>query len=62
MMRALTFLFEKNMKYSYIDESIDMKNFVVGGILTNNESDLLSVYNQAKKQVLNTPISNYYLK
>ena len=24
------FLFEKNMKYLYIDESIDMKNFVVG--------------------------------
>ena len=50
------------MKCLYIDESIDMKYFVVGGILTNNESDLLYVYNQAKKQVLNTPISNYYLK
>jgi len=46
------------MKYLYIDESIDSKYYVVGGILVDNENDLLLVYNQFKKQVLNMSLTN----
>ncbi|MDO4941059.1 MAG: DUF3800 domain-containing protein [Erysipelotrichaceae bacterium] len=46
------------MKYLFIDESIDQNYYVVGGILTNSENDLLLVYNQFKKQVLNMPLTN----
>ena len=46
------------MKYLFIDESIDEKYYVVGGILTNSENDLLLVYNQFKKQILNMPLTN----
>ena len=46
------------MKYLFIDESIDEKFYVVGGILTDSESELLLVYNQFKKQVLNMPLTN----
>lgn len=46
------------MKYLFIDESIDDNYYVVGGILTNSENDLLLVYNQFKKQVLNMPLTN----
>lgn len=46
------------MKYLFIDESIDEKNYVVGGILTNSENDLLLTYNQFKKQVLNMPLTS----
>ena len=45
------------MKYLFIDESIDQNYYVVGGILTNSESDLLFAYNQFKKQVLNMPLT-----
>ncbi len=46
------------MKYLFIDESIDSKYYVVGGILVDNENDLLLVYNQFKKQVLNMSLTN----
>ena len=56
MMRALTFFF--TMKYLFIDESIDENFYVVGGIFVDNESELLLVYNQFKKQVLKMPLTN----
>lgn len=46
------------MKYLFIDESIDSKFYVVGGILVDNENDILLVYNQLKKQVLNMHLTN----
>jgi len=45
------------MKYLYIDESIDSKFYVVGGILVDDEKELLTVYNQFKKQVTNIPLT-----
>lgn len=55
LMRALTFYFF--MKYLFIDESIDLNYYVVGGILVDNEDDLLLVYNQFKKQIMNIPLT-----
>ena len=46
------------MKYLFIDESIDENFYVVGGILVDNENELLLVYNQFKKQVLKMPLTN----
>ena len=46
------------MKYLFIDESIDSKYYVVGGVLVNNENDLLFVYNQIKKQILNMSLTD----
>ena len=48
-------LFE--MQYLYIDESLDEKAFVVGGILVNSEKDLLLAYGQFKKQIMNIPMT-----
>lgn len=45
------------MKYLYIDESIDSKFYVVGGVLVDSEDELLLVYNQFKKQVTNIPLT-----
>jgi len=57
MMWALTFSFTKDMKYLFIDESIDSKHYVVGGILVDSENELLLVYNQFKKQITNIPLT-----
>ena len=46
------------MKYLFIDESIDQNFYVVGGILTNSENELLLAYNQFKRQVLDMPLTN----
>ena len=45
------------MQYLYIDESLDEKVFVVGGILVNSEKDLLLAYSQFKKQIMNIPMT-----
>lgn len=45
------------MKYLYIDESLDEKMFVVGGILVDSENDLLIAYSQFKKQIMNIPMT-----
>ena len=45
------------MQYLYIDESLDKKIFVVGGILVNSEKDLLLAYSQLKKQIMNIPMT-----
>lgn len=46
------------MKYLFIDESIDSKYYVVGGVLVNKENDLLFVYNQIKRQILNMSLTD----
>ena len=57
LMRALTFSCPGMMKHLYIDESLDEKHFVVGGILVSNEQDLLLAYRQLKKQVSSIPMT-----
>ena len=52
------FFYFVKMKYLFIDESIDSKYYVVEGVLVNKESDLLFIYNQIKKQILNMPLTN----
>lgn len=46
------------MKFLFIDESIDSKYYVVGGVLVNKENDLLFVYNQIKRQILNMSLTD----
>ena len=51
------FFFLFKMKYLYIDESFDERNFVVGGILVDNEQDMLLAYRQFKKTVGSVPMT-----
>lgn len=45
------------MKYLYIDESLDENCFVVGGILVDNEQDMLLAYRQFKKSIDGIPMT-----
>ncbi|MBR5340882.1 MAG: DUF3800 domain-containing protein [Erysipelotrichaceae bacterium] len=45
------------MKYLYIDESLDENLFVVGGILVDNEQDMLLAYRQFKKSIDSIPMT-----
>ena len=51
------FLYPNCMKYLFIDESLDEKVFVVGGVLVDSERDLLIAYTQLKKQILSIPMT-----
>lgn len=46
-----------SMYYLYVDESIDEKCFVVGGILVKNEQDLNMAYKQFKKSINSIPMT-----
>lgn len=51
------FFFFHRMKYLYIDESMDEMNFIVGGILTGSEQEMLMAYKQFKKSIDSIPMN-----
>ena len=54
MQATLLFLL---MKYLYIDESYNQNVFIVGGVVTNKENEVIITYNKFKKQLRNYPLS-----
>ena len=54
MQATLLFLL---MKYLYIDESYDENVFIVGGVITNIESEITKTYNKLKKHLKRIPLT-----